>query len=162
LQIKEALRPDGLFLASMFGGETLFELRTSLQLAEVEREGGISPRISPMTNSGDVSSLLGRAGFTLLTVDIDEVKVEYPSMWELIQDLRDMGESNVVLDRRYFVHRDTLLAASSIYRQLHGTEEGTVPATFQIIYMIGWKPSPNQPKPLPRGSGGASLKDILS
>ncbi|KAG8965478.1 hypothetical protein FRC03_000475 [Tulasnella sp. 419] len=98
-QIKEALKPDGVFVGAMFGGETLFELRTALQLAEVEREGGISPRISPMTDTRDVSNLLGRAGFTLLTVDIDEVKVNYPSMWELMEDLRDMGESNAVIGR---------------------------------------------------------------
>ncbi|KAG5648794.1 hypothetical protein DXG03_000143 [Asterophora parasitica] len=99
VQIKEALQPDGLFLGAMFGGETLFELRTSLQLAEVEREGGISPHISPMTDTRDVSNLLGRAGFTLLTVDIDEVKVAYPSMWELMEDLSDMGEGNAVIGR---------------------------------------------------------------
>ncbi len=119
VQIKEALQPDGVFLGALFGGETLFELRTSLQLAEVEREGGISPHISPMTgqfllrpvrfvtltsgrhvlDSRDMSNLLGRAGFTLLTVDVDEVKVAYPSMWELLEDLQDMGESNAVVNR---------------------------------------------------------------
>ena len=116
MQIKEALKPDGVFLGALFGGDTLFELRTSLQLAEVEREGGISPHISPMTgmlhrlphhcanltrhlDSRDMSNLLGRAGFTLLTVDVDEVKVAYPSMWELLEDLRDMGESNAVVGR---------------------------------------------------------------
>ena len=118
VQIKEALKPDGVFLGALFGGDTLFELRTSLQLAEVEREGGISPRVSPMTgeiitvattmaiiayirrrDSRDMSNLMGRAGFTLLTVDVDEVKVAYPSMWELLEDLQDMGESNAVLGR---------------------------------------------------------------
>jgi NADH dehydrogenase [ubiquinone] 1 alpha subcomplex assembly factor 5 len=133
VQIREALQPDGLFLGAMFGGETLFELRlqllrqallsandlfrrTSLQLAEVEREGGISPHISPMTgwfiavpsqysefyvwaDTRDVSNLLSRAGLTLLTVDIDEVKVGYPSMWELMEDLKYMGEGNAVVGR---------------------------------------------------------------
>lgn len=115
VQIREALQPDGLFLGAMFGGDTLFELRceisakcndppltnsrTALQLAEVEREGGISPHVSPMTDTRDVSNLLGRAGFTMLTVDIDEVKVAYPSMWELMEDLQDMGESNAVVGR---------------------------------------------------------------
>ncbi|KAJ3740957.1 S-adenosyl-L-methionine-dependent methyltransferase [Lentinula detonsa] len=161
IQIKEALQPDGLFLGAMFGGETLFELRTALQLAEVDREGGISPHVSPMTDTRDVSNLLGRAGFTLLTVDIDEVKVSYPSMWELMDDLRDMGESNAVLGRRHIIHRDTLAAASAIYKELHGTEDGTIPATFQVIFMIGWKPAPTQPKPLERGSGKTNLKDVL-
>ncbi|KAG7447579.1 S-adenosyl-L-methionine-dependent methyltransferase [Guyanagaster necrorhizus] len=152
VQINRALRPDGLFLGAMFGGETLFELRTSLQLAEVDREGGISPHVSPMTDTRDVSNLLGRAGFTLLTVDIDEVKVAYPSMWELMDDLRDMGESNAVIGRRHFIHRDTLTAASAIYKELHGNEDGTVPATFQVIFMIGWKPDPSQAKPVDKKS----------
>ncbi|GBE80109.1 S-adenosyl-L-methionine-dependent methyltransferase [Sparassis latifolia] len=161
IQIKEALQPDGVFMAALFGGDTLFELRTALQLAEVEREGGISPHVSPMTDSRDMSNLLGRAGFTLLTVDVDEVKVAYPSMWELMDDLRDMGESNAVIGRRNFIHRDTLTAASAIYKELHGHENGSVPATFQIIYVIGWKPAPTQPKPLERGTGRTSLKEVL-
>ncbi|KAI0784858.1 S-adenosyl-L-methionine-dependent methyltransferase [Abortiporus biennis] len=161
IQIRKALKPDGVFLGALFGGDTLFELRTSLQLAEVEREGGISPHVSPMTDSRDMSNLLGRAGFTLLTVDVDEVKVNYPSMWELVEDLRDMGESNAVIGRRHTIHRDTLAAASAIYKELHGNEDGSVPATFQIIYLIGWKPAPTQPKALERGSGQTNLKDIL-
>ncbi|KAH8791820.1 S-adenosyl-L-methionine-dependent methyltransferase, partial [Flagelloscypha sp. PMI_526] len=163
-QIQRALKPDGLFLGCMLGGETLFELRTALQLAQLEREGGISPHVSPMTDTRDVSNLLGRAGFTLLTVDIDEVKVNYPSMWELVEDLRDMGESNAILGRRPFLHRDTLAAASAIYKAMHGEngEEGeSVPATFQIIYMIGWKPGPEQRQPLERGTGEVNLKDVL-
>ncbi|KAH9948750.1 S-adenosyl-L-methionine-dependent methyltransferase [Amylocystis lapponica] len=161
VQIREALQPDGVFMCALFGGDTLFELRTSLQLAEVEREGGISPHISPMTDSRDMSNLLGRAGFTLLTVDIDEVKVAYPSMWELLDDLRDMGESNAVIGRRPLIHRDTLAAASAIYKELHGNEDGSVPATFQVIFVIGWKPAPTQPKPLERGSAETSLKKVL-
>ncbi|KLO19933.1 S-adenosyl-L-methionine-dependent methyltransferase [Schizopora paradoxa] len=161
IQIREALVPDGVFIGALFGGETLFELRSSLQLAEVEREGGISPHVSPMTDSRDMSNLMGRAGFTLLTVDVDEVKVNYPSIWELMDDLRDMGESNAIIGRRSFIHRDTLLAASAAYKALHGNEDGTIPATFQIIFVIGWKPSPTQPKPLERGTGKTNLKDIL-
>ncbi|KAF8165669.1 S-adenosyl-L-methionine-dependent methyltransferase [Crassisporium funariophilum] len=161
VQIRQVLRPDGLFLGAMFGGDTLFELRTALQLAETEREGGISPHVSPMTDTRDISNLLGRAGFTLLTVDIDEVKVAYPSMWELMEDLQDMGEGNVVVGRRNTIHRDTLSAAAAIYKEMHGNEDGTVPATFQIIYMIGWKPAPTQQKPLDRGSGKVNLKDVL-
>ncbi|KAL0950157.1 hypothetical protein HGRIS_010151 [Hohenbuehelia grisea] len=161
IQIKEALQPDGLFMGAMFGGDTLFELRTALQIAEVEREGGISPRISPMTDTRDMTNLLGRAGFTLLTVDVDEVKVSYPSMWELLEDLQDMGESNAVIGRRPILHKDTLAAASATYQALHGNEDGSIPATFQVIYMIGWKPSPSQPKPLDRGSGKVNLKDVL-
>lgn len=161
VQIKEALKPDGVFLGALLGGDTLFELRQALQLAEVEREGGLSPHVSPMTDSRDVSNLLGRAGFTLLTVDVDEIRVNYPSMWELMDDLRDMGESNAVIERRHIIHRDTLAAASAIYKSLSGNEDGTIPATFQIIYVIGWRPAPTQPKPLERGSGKTNLKDIL-
>ncbi|KAG9218694.1 hypothetical protein CCMSSC00406_0001192 [Pleurotus cornucopiae] len=161
IQIRESLQPDGLFLGAMLGGDTLFELRTSLQLAEVEREGGISPHVSPMTDTRDMTNLLGRAGFTLLTVDTDEVKVGYPSIWELMEDLQDMGESNAIFGRRPLIHRDTLTAASAIYKALHGNKDGSIPATFQIIYMIGWKPSPTQPKPLERGSGKVNLKEVL-
>ncbi|KAI8086002.1 S-adenosyl-L-methionine-dependent methyltransferase [Halteromyces radiatus] len=161
IQIRQSLKPDGVFIGAMFGGDTLFELRTSLQLAEVERESGISPRVSPMTDSSDVSRLLSRAGFTLTTVDIDEIQVSYPSAFELMEDLRAMGESNAVLSRRSLLKRDTLLAAASIYKELHGNEDGTIPATFQIIYMIGWKPSETTPLPKKRGSANASLKDVL-
>ncbi|KAI0040429.1 S-adenosyl-L-methionine-dependent methyltransferase [Auriscalpium vulgare] len=160
VQIREALKPDGVFIGALFGGDTLFELRTALQLAEVEREGGISPHVSPMANPRDMSNLMSRAGFTLLTVDVDEVRIGYPSMWELLDDLRDMGESNAIIGRRHFVPRDTLAAASAIYQQLHGEDAG-VPATFQVIYMIGWKPAPNQPRPLERGSGDTNLKTVL-
>jgi len=117
--------------------------------------------VSPMTDTRDVSNLLGRAGFTLLTVDVDEITVNYPSVWELMGDLQAMGESNATIGRRSYVHRDTLAATSAIYKEMHGREDGTVPATFQIIYMIGWKPSPSQPKSLEKGSATKSLRDVL-
>ncbi|KAI9466971.1 S-adenosyl-L-methionine-dependent methyltransferase [Lactarius psammicola] len=161
VQIKEALKPDGVFIGAIFGGDTLFELRTALQLAEVEREGGISPHISPMADPRDISNLMSRAGFNLLTVDVDEIRIRYPSMWELLDDLRDMGENNAIIGRRHLLRRDTLAAASAIYKELHGEEDGTLPATFQVIYMIGWKPAPHQPEPLERGSGKTSLKKVL-
>ncbi|ORY99569.1 S-adenosyl-L-methionine-dependent methyltransferase [Absidia repens] len=161
IQIRQSLKPDGVFIGAMFGGDTLFELRTSLQLAETERESGISPRVSPMTDSSDISRLLSRAGFTLTTVDVDEIQVSYPSAFELMDDLRAMGESNAVLSRRPLLKRDTLLAAASIYKELHGNEDGSIPATFQIIYMIGWEPSETTPLPKKRGSANASLKDVL-
>ncbi|ORX53049.1 S-adenosyl-L-methionine-dependent methyltransferase [Hesseltinella vesiculosa] len=161
IQIRRALKEDGVFIGAMFGGDTLFELRTSMQLAEVEREGGISPRVSPMADSNDISRLLSRAGFTLTTVDIDEIQVNYPSAFELMDDLRAMGENNAVLTRRPFMKRDTLMAAASIYKELHGDEDGSIPATFQIIYMIGWKPSEVTPQPKERGSATKSLKEVL-
>ena len=161
IQIQRALKPDGVFLGYMLGGDTLFELRTSLLLAEQERQGGLSNHVSPMTDTRDVSSLLTRAQFTLQTVDMDEIVVHYPSMYELVQDLRDMGESNAVVNRRPYMHRETLLAAAATYQALHGTPEGHLPATFAQIFMIGWKPSPDQKKALRPGSASHSLKDVL-
>ncbi|KAJ1978856.1 hypothetical protein H4R33_005875 [Dimargaris cristalligena] len=161
IQIRRSLVPDGMFLGAMVGGDSLFELRTSLQLAELEREGGMSPRVSPMTDPRDMSDLLARAGFALTTVDVDEIVVNYPSALHVMQDLRAMGESNAIIRRRPYLPRDTLMAATSIYQALHGNEDGTVPATFQIVFMIGWKPDPSQPKPKARGSATVSLKDAL-
>ncbi|CAG8498906.1 7239_t:CDS:10 [Ambispora leptoticha] len=150
IQIRRSLKPDGVFIAA-----------TALQLAELEREGGISPRVSPMTDVRDLGSLLSRAGFTLTTVDIDEIVVNYPSMFELMLDLRAMGESNAVINRRLFLKRDTMIASAAIYKELYGNPEGTIPATFQIMYVIGWKPDISQPKPKPRGSAEVSLKEAL-
>ena len=162
IQIQRALKPDGLFIGAICGGDTLFELRTSLQLAEQEREGGISPRVSPMADSRDMVSLLSRAGFNIPTVDTDDVQVNYPSIFELMSDLQDMGESNAVIHRRPILKRDTLLAASAIYPRLH-SEEGSdaIPATYHIIYMVGWKPDASQRKPLKRGQATTSMKDVL-
>ncbi|CAG8468143.1 22600_t:CDS:10 [Gigaspora rosea] len=144
IQIQRSLKPDGVFLASMFSGDTLFELRTSMQLAELEREHGVSPRVSPMIDIRDVGSLLSRSGFALTTIDVDDIIVNYPTMFELMIDLKAMGEN-------------TLLAASAIYKELHGKPDNTIPATFQI----GWKPDISQSKPKPRGSAKMSLKDVL-
>ncbi|WAR55825.1 hypothetical protein PtB15_6B568 [Puccinia triticina] len=166
IQIQNSLKPDGVFIGAMFGGDTLFELRTSLQLAEQEREGGISARISPMTDSQSMSSLINRAGFSIPTIDTDEITVQYPSMFELMDDLRFMGESNATINRRTFLKRDTLLAAASIYESMYGTkntetDDSVIPATFQIIYFIGWRPDSSQPKPLQRGSAQKNLKEVL-
>ncbi|RKP11953.1 S-adenosyl-L-methionine-dependent methyltransferase [Piptocephalis cylindrospora] len=160
-QVRHALKPDGVFLGAMLGGDTLYEARVALQLAETERLGGISPRVSPMTNVSDMGQLLSRAGLTLTTVDVDEVVVRYPSLFELMTDLHDMGESNSIINRRPYLSRDVMMAASSIYQEMYGSEDGTIPATFQILYLIGWKPDPSQPKPLARGSAKASLKETL-
>lgn len=158
-QIMKCLKSDGVFLASVFGGDTLFELRCALQLAGLEREGGVSAHISPFTQVRDIGSLLTRAGFTMQTVDTDEIRVGYPTMFELMHDLKGMGESNAAWNRRPHLHRDTMLAASTIYSELYGNEKG-IQATFQIIYLLGWKPDSSQPKPLQRGTGNVSLKDL--
>ncbi|KAJ2159675.1 hypothetical protein GGF46_002847 [Coemansia sp. RSA 552] len=161
IQVRKALVPDGVFIGAMLGGDSLFELRTALQLADIERDGGIAARVSPLTDTRDVGSLLNRAGLTLSTVDVDSIVVNYPSMLHLVSDLNAMGEGNAVVQRLRYIKRDTLLAASAIYKELHGNEDGSVPATFQVIYMIGWKPDPSQPKPLARGSGETSLGEIF-
>ncbi|KAJ3026840.1 UNVERIFIED_CONTAM: NADH dehydrogenase [ubiquinone] 1 alpha subcomplex assembly factor 5 [Siphonaria sp. JEL0065] len=160
IQIRKCLKPDGVFLGAMVGGETLFELRTSLQLAQVEREGGVAPHVSPMADLKDLGSLLSRAGLGLTTLDTDEIVVRYPSMYELIQDLNAMGESNAIVNRSGALKRDTIDAAAEIYQSVYGNEDGTIPATFQILYMIGWKPDPSQPKPAKRGSGEVSMKAL--
>ncbi|XP_051237291.1 arginine-hydroxylase NDUFAF5, mitochondrial isoform X1 [Dicentrarchus labrax] len=159
-QIHQVLKPDGVFIGAMVGGETLYELRCSLQLAETEREGGFSPHVSPYTAVTDLGNLLGRAGFTMLTVDIDEVQVHYPGIIEVMTDLQGMGESNCAWNRRSLLHRDTILAAAAIYKEMYGSEDGSVPATFEILYMIGWKPHESQAKPAKRGSATASFGDL--
>ncbi|KAF7388103.1 NADH dehydrogenase ubiquinone 1 alpha subcomplex assembly factor 5 [Vespula maculifrons] len=162
--INNCLKQDGVFMAAIFGGETLYELRGSLQLAELEREGGISPHISPFTEIRDIGSLLTRANFTMLTIDTDEIVIGYPSMFELMWDLKGMAENNAARNRKLHLNRDTLMAAAAIYKELYGKtrEDGTpyIPSTFQIIYLLGWKPHPSQPKPLQRGTGQVSLKDL--
>ncbi|QUC23790.1 uncharacterized protein UV8b_08031 [Ustilaginoidea virens] len=161
-QINSVLKPDSPFVGAMLGGDTLFELRTSLQLAEQERRGGLSPHVSPLADVRDVGGLLQRAGFKMLTVDVDDIIVDYPDTFALMQDLQAMGESNAILGREMGpIRRDVLMASDAIYRELHGNQDGSIPATFRIIYMIGWREGENQPKPLARGSGQVNLKDIL-
>ncbi|KAF2477071.1 S-adenosyl-L-methionine-dependent methyltransferase [Lindgomyces ingoldianus] len=161
-QVNNILKPDCPFIGVMMGGDSLFELRTSLQLAELDRRGGVSTHTSPLADVRDVGGLLQRAGFNLLTVDVDDIVVDFPDTFSMMKDLQTMGESNAVVAReKAAIQRDVLLAAEGIYRELHGNEDGTLPATFRLIYMIGWKPSPSQAKPLERGSGLFSIKDFL-
>ncbi|XP_042086358.1 arginine-hydroxylase NDUFAF5, mitochondrial isoform X2 [Ovis aries] len=159
-QIHYVLKPDGVFIGAMFGGDTLFELRCSLQLAETEREGGFSPHVSPFTAVNDLGHLLGRAGFNTLTVDTDEIQVNYPGMFELMEDLQGMGESNCAWNRKALLHRDTMLAAAAVYREMYRNEDGSVPATYQIYYMIGWKYHDSQAKPAERGSATVSFGEL--
>ncbi|KAF2020423.1 S-adenosyl-L-methionine-dependent methyltransferase [Aaosphaeria arxii CBS 175.79] len=161
-QVNNALKPDCPFIGVMMGGDSLFELRTSLQLAELDRRGGVSTHTSPLADVRDIGGLLQRAGFNLLTVDVDDIVVDFPDSFALMKDLQAMGESNAVIAReKGGIHKDVLLAAEGIYRELHGNEDGTLPATFRLIYMIGWKQGPNQAKPLERGTGMFSIKDYL-
>ncbi|XP_027913865.1 putative methyltransferase At1g22800, mitochondrial [Vigna unguiculata] len=160
IQSRLALKPDGLFLAAILGGETLKELRIACTLAQMEREGGISPRVSPLAQVRDAGNLLTRAGFTLPGVDVDEYIVKYESALELIEHLRAMGETNALSQMNNILKRDTALATAAIYDSMFSSEDGTVPATFQVIYMTGWREHPSQQKAKRRGSATISFKDI--
>jgi len=165
VQIRKALRPDGLFLGAMLGGDTLHELRVSLQLAEQDCDGGVSQRVSPFVGVEDAGSLLSRGGFRLLTVDTDHITIPYPSAKELMQDLGRMGEGNAATLRSLGpLPRRTLQKACQNYDELFGDEvdgKRIVPATFQVIYMIGWAPDDSQVAPLARGSAKVGLQDAL-
>ena len=162
LQARRALKSDGLFLASMLGGETLKDLREALMTAEAEEEGGVSPRVSPFVDVKDAGALLQRSGFALPVVDADDITIDYPDALKLMRDLSGMGESNIVAKRsKKFTKRSTLARAAAIYHERHGREEGRVHAKFQVIYLTGWAPDESQPKPLRRGSGQVSLVDFL-
>ncbi|XP_052768596.1 arginine-hydroxylase NDUFAF5, mitochondrial-like [Mya arenaria] len=160
-QVFRALKQDGVFLGCMFGGDTLFELRVALQLAEQEREGGFAAHVSPFTDARDLGNLLSRAGYVMTTLDVDEMRIVYPSIYELMHDLKGMGENNCAWSRKLSLRRDTIAAASAIYKEMYGEEKG-VQATFQIIYFIGWKPHPSHRRPAERGSQQASIKDIAN
>lgn len=163
-EVMRILRKDGVFIGSMFGGDTLFELRGSLQLAELEREGGLGSHISPFVDVQDLGNLLNRSGFNMLTIDSDEIVIRYPTVLQLMRDLKGMAENNASWTRKIRINKDSLLASNAIYENLYGLsdEEGVpyLPATFQVHFWIGWKPHPNQPKPLDPQKGQVSLKDL--
>lgn len=162
LQIRHALKPDGLLLAAMLGGETLGELRAALLQAESEIEGGASPRVSPFAELRDAAGLLQRAGFALPVADTDRLTVSYKHALTLMSELRAMGESNAVRERRRsFTRRATLQRAAEIYSRAHGDADGRVPATFQVIYLHAWAPHAAQPKPLKPGAAAQRLADAL-
>lgn len=162
IQIRRALKPDGLFLGALFGGETLTELRQSLAAAEIELDGGLSPRVSPFADIRDVGALLQRAGFALPVVDGDRVTVRYADPFRLMAELRGMGETNALAERRRTpLRRATLMRAAEIYREKFGLPDGRVPATFEIVMATGWAPHEDQQKPLRPGSAEARLADAL-
>lgn len=159
--VKRVLRPDGVFLCSLFGGSTLEELRQCFYLAEQDRKGGISPHASPMVRPSDAASLMGSAGFTLPTIDVDTIKVGYPDVFVLMEHLEAMGEGGSSFQRRLNTGRDTFLAMAALYQELHKSDDDDgIIATFQTVSMIGWKPHESQPKPLKRGTALQSMKDI--
>lgn len=160
-KINSVLKPDGLFMASMISEDSLFELRRSLQLAESERRGGMSPRVSPLVTVNDISSLLKQNKFNLVTIDVEEIIVGYPDLFAILQDLQLMGENNANKAHTGALPRDVLTAAQAIYRTFHGDPDGTLPLTYRVLFMVGWKHAEHQPKPLDRGTGEFSLKDVL-
>jgi SAM-dependent methyltransferase len=162
VQIRRALTPDGLFIASLFGGETLKELRGCLMDAELEVRGGYGPRIAPFAEGPDLIDLLRRTGFNMPVVDTDRVVVSYEHPLKLMADLRAMGESNVLIDRpRKGLNRAILGRASELYFERFADDEGRIPATFEIITLSGWKPHESQQKPLRPGSAKMRLADAL-
>lgn len=162
IQIRRALKPDGLFLAALFGGETLVELRQAWLEAESIVEGGAGPRVSPFADLRDAAGLLQRAGFALPVADADRLTVTYPNALALMRELKAMGEANAQVERRRSpTRRDTLAAAAALYQQRFAEPDGRVRATFQVIHMIGWAPSADQPKALRPGSAAQRLADAL-
>ena len=161
-QVRRALRPDGLFLAAMLGGDTLTELRQSFAAAESERDGGISPRVAPAIDVRDLGALLQRAGFALPVTDSDRLIVRYDSAFALMRDLRRMGATNVLAERRRVpLRRATLLRMAEIYAARFSDSDGRIRATFDILWLSGWAPHESQQKPLSPGSAKASLADAV-
>jgi len=147
IQLRRALKPDGLLLAAILGGNTLVELRTALFEAELAEEGGVSPRVSPTTELSDAAALLQRAGFAMPVADSETITVTYPDMLALMRDLRGMGETNSLAARHRFLSRATLARAGAIYAERFGDAEGRIPATFEILFLTGWAPHPDHAKP---------------
>ncbi len=162
LQLRQVLKPDGLLLAAMLGGETLHELRAALIEAEIAEEDGASPRVSPFAEVRDAGGLLQRAGFALPVVDKDTIQVTYPDALALMRDLRGMGEANAVHTRRKsFSRRATLMRAAANYEKKFADAGGRLRATFEVLYLTAWAPAPDQPKALRPGSAQARLADAL-
>lgn len=162
VQIRQALKPDGLFLAAMLGGETLHELRHVMAEAEMNLRGGISPRVAPFADKPQAGELLQRGGFSLPVVDSEIVTVTYENVFRLLHDLRYMGEGNTIIrrDRRY-AGKALFMEAARLYQERFADPDGRIRATFEIIFMIGWHPHESQQKPAKRGSATHSLADFL-
>jgi len=162
VQIRRALKPDGLFLGTVFGTRTLEELRQSFYLAEEEIVGGISPHTIPMIDIQDCGALLQRAGFSLPVADRDLVKVKYSTPWSLIKDLRGMGMTNILLGRQKTpVNRKTIFRMIELYQDRFSDSDSRVEATFELLSLTGWSPHASQQKPLQPGSAQARLAEVL-
>jgi SAM-dependent methyltransferase len=161
-QIHRALKPDGLLLAAMPGGDTLTELRQAFAAAEAEVEGGVSPRVAPFADLRAVGALLQRAGFALPVTDVDRVVVRYDNAFALMQDLRRMGATNVLMERRRTpTRRATLLRMAQLYAERFSDPDGRIRATFDIVWLSGWAPHESQQQPLRPGSAKASLAEAV-
>src|SRR6185437_12138716 len=160
IQIRRALKPDGLFLAALVGGESLAELREAFAAAEAEVEGGVSPRVAPFADLRDLGALLQRAGFALPVTDVDRVIVRYATPLALMHDLRRMGAGNVLTERRRKpLRRSTLRRMLEIYAERFSDPDGRVRATFEIVWLSGWAPHESQQRPLAPGSARTRLAD---
>jgi SAM-dependent methyltransferase len=161
-QIRRALKPDGLLLAAMIGGDTLTELRQSFAAAEAELEGGVSPRVAPSADLRDIGALLQRAGFALPVTDVDRVVVRYDSAFALMHDLRSMGSTNILVERRRMpTRRATMLRMAQVYAERFADPDGRIRATFDVIWLSGWAPHESQQQPLRPGSAKASLAEAV-
>ncbi len=162
IQLRRALKPDGLFLGAMLGGETLYELRDVMAAAEQDVTGGLSPRVFPFADKQQMGGLMQRAGFALPVVDSDIIHVTYKSFYDLCHDLRGMGESNIIAQRRRsFTPRRLFERAAELYSERYSAEDGRIEASFEIIYLSGWAPHENQQQPLRPGSAEQNLADHL-
>jgi SAM-dependent methyltransferase len=162
IQIRRALKPNGLLLAAMVGGESLFELREAFAKAETEVEGGVSPRVAPFADLRSLGALLQRAGFALPVTDVDRVAVRYASPLALMHDLRRMGAGNILVERRRTpLRRATLRRLIEIYAERFADADGRIRATFDIVWLSGWAPHESQQQPLKPGSARTRLADAL-
>lgn len=162
IQIRRALKADGLFMGALLGGSTLTELRQALTQAEAEMEGGVSPRVAPFADLRDIGGLLQRAGFALPVADSDIIRVRYANAFALMRDLRAMGLTNALNDRRRMpLKRGTLMRAAQVYAERFADPDGRIPATFEIVWLSGWTPHESQQKPLRPGSAKMRLADAL-
>jgi SAM-dependent methyltransferase len=162
VQLRRALRPDGLFVGALLGGRSLFELRQAFGEAESEVEGGISPRVAPFAEVRDLGGLLQRAGFALPVADTETLTVRYDDPFALMRDLRAIGLTNVLTERRRTpLRRATLMRMAAIYAERFADPDGRLRATFEILWLSGWAPHESQQKPLKPGSAKARLAEAL-
>lgn len=162
IQIRRALRPDGLFLATLAGAGTLTELRDCLTRAELEIKGGAAARVLPFADTRDLGSLMQRAGFALPVTDMDTLTVRYDSMFDLMSDLKAMGASSVLRDRsRKPLGRQVFMRAAELYAETYADPDSRIRATFNLVTLLGWAPHESQQQPLKPGSAKNRLADAL-